>query len=307
MRLFSRLVLASTVLLLITRMTAADAQTSLAQIRQDLISPWLVTVQGEDRTRILRILEVAQDTEGSYRLDANYGWTDGPQAIVRIELILSGQERRLVIRTLASSVMSVRQSPNGDFTGTYKRLRGVEQAVRMEKVSEEQLPQLVKELQVRLAARVFADEDKDWGVPPRNQLRTDRYHAPTPRELPGARTITTMQLRAMQSQSPAPVLIDVLGGSGHRTIRGSHWLSGAGLGVGAAERERLRLDLEKLTAGRKAAPLVFFCLSSECWLSYNAGLSAIELGYTNVHWFRGGTVAWQRAEFETVEAQPYRR
>ena len=303
----SRLVLASTVLLLIARMTAVGAQTPLAQIRQDLISPWLVTVQGEDRTRILRILEVVQDTEGSYKLDANYGWTDGVQAIVRIELILSGQERRLVVRTLASSVMSVRQSPNGDFTGTYKTLRDAEKTVRIEKVSEEQLPQIVKELQAKMAARVFADESKDWGVPPRNKPRTDRYHAPTPRELPGARTITTMQLKAMQSQSPAPILVDVLGGSGHRTIRGSHWLSGAGLGAGAAEIERLRIDLEKLTAGRKAAPIVFFCLSSECWLSYNAGLHAIELGYTNVHWFRGGTAAWQRAEFEMMEAQPYRR
>ena len=67
------------------------------------------------------------------------------------------------------------------------------------------------------------------------------------------------------------------------------------------------LDLEKLTAGRKSVPIVFFCLSSECWLSYNAGLRAIELGYTNVHWFRGGTAAWERAGFEMMEAVPFQR
>jgi hypothetical protein len=48
------------------------------------------------------------------------------------------------------------------------------------------------------------------------------------------------------------------------------------------ERARLRADLERLTAGRKDAPLVFFCLSSECWMSYNAG-------------------------FETRKAEPHRR
>jgi len=285
-------------------MTVAHAQTSLAQLRQDLISPWLVTVQGEDRTRVLRIMEVTQDTEGSYMLSASYSWSDGKPSFVRIEIIQSGQERRLVLTTPGANLISVRQSQGGDFTGTYTE-RGVEKSVRLNKVSEEQVQQHVKELRVKLAARVFADEDKDWGVPPRKQPRADRYHAPTPKDLPGARTIRTMELRAMQSQTPAPILIDVLGGDGHRTIRGSHWLKGAGLAAGP-EVERLRLDLERLTAGRKAAPLVFFCLSSECWLSYNAGLRAVDLGYTNVNWFRGGTVAWQSADFEMMEAAPYR-
>jgi len=288
-------------------MTDSHAQPSLAQMRQDLIAPWLMTVQGEDRTRILRISEVVQDTEGSYLLTARIGWTDGVQGgLVPIELIQSGMERRLVFRLNVTDLISVRQSGDGEFTGNYRTSRGAEKAVKLEKVSEEELPQVVKVMLAKLAARVFADEDKDWGVPPRKQPRTDRYHAPTPKDLPGATTIRTTQLRAMRSQTPAPILIDVLGGDGHRTIRGSHWLRGAGLAAGA-EVDRLRFDLEKLTAGRKAAPLVFFCLNSECWLSYNAGLRAIELGYTNVHWFRGGTVAWQSAQFEMMEAEPYRR
>ncbi len=33
----------------------------------------------------------------------------------------------------------------------------------------------------------------------------------------------------------------------------------------------------------------------KCWGSYNAALRAIRLGYTNVHWFRGGVEAWQQA------------
>ena len=112
----------------------------------------------------------------------------------------------------------------------------------------------------------------------------------------------------MQGQSPLPILIDVLGGNGHRTISGAYWLNEPGEAtIGRAGMERFREDLEKLTQGRKSAVLVFLCLSSECWMSYNASLRAVELGYTSVHWYRGGTAAWQRAGFEMREAAPYRR
>lgn len=35
-------------------------------------------------------------------------------------------------------------------------------------------------------------------------------------------------------------------------------------------------------------PLVFYCHHHHCWLSYNAALRAIKLGYTNVMWYRWG-------------------
>lgn len=302
----SRLVIAGCVLVLSWGATLAHAQRSLEKLRQELIAPWLMTVQGEDRTRLLRINEIAEESPGSFLLNATWGFTDGTQGIVRVELIHSGKELRLLVRSAGETLVSLLQSPDGNFAGVLRHARGTERPVTLEKLSEREVPQKVKEAAAKAAAQVFADETKDWGVPPRKQVRTDRYHAPTPKELPGAKTIRTMELRAMQSQSPAPVLIDVLGGDGHRTLRGAYWLRGAGLGTDA-ETERLRLDLEKLTGGRKAEPIVFFCLSSECWLSYNAGLRAIELGYTNVYWFRGGTEAWKRAGFEMREAEPYRR
>ena len=304
----SRLALACIFLLLAVQATVTQAQSSLAQLRSELISPWLVTLQGQDRSLLLRINEISQDTEGSYIVSANYGWIDGVQSIVRIELILTGQDRRLIVRENSGDLYSLLQSPNGEFTGTFKTLRGAERTAKMEKVSEDRLPQLAKESQARMAARTFADEDKDWSVAPTKSPRTGRLHAPTPKELPGAKTIRTMELRSMQGRSPAPILIDVLGGQGHRTVAGAHWLREPGEApFGNAERERFREDLEKLTSGRKAAPIVFFCLSSECWMSYNAGLRALELGYTNVHWYRGGTEAWNRAGFEMREAEPYRR
>ena len=43
------------------------------------------------------------------------------------------------------------------------------------------------------------------------------------------------------------------------------------------------------------APMVFFCQGAHCWESYNASLRAIDLGYTNVYWYRGGLSSWQEA------------
>lgn len=304
----SRLLLASSILLLALQATVAQAQSSLAQLRQDLIAPWLMTVQGEKRTYLLTISEIAQEAEGSFLLNASYGFTDGVHRIVRIELIQSAQERRLIVRTPGGGLISVRQLPGGNFEGAVRSAKGGEKPVRLERLAEDQVAEKAKESRAALMAQVFANEDKDWGIAPTKAARTGRVHAPTPKELPGAKTITLMQLRELQEQSPKPILIDVLTGDGHRTIPGALWLREAGgPSFGNAERERLRLDLEKLTNRSKAAPVVFFCLSSECWLSYNAGLRAIELGYTNVLWYRGGTTAWERAGLETVEATPYRR
>ncbi|HEU0289479.1 MAG TPA: hypothetical protein VFR39_01825, partial [Burkholderiales bacterium] len=42
---------------------------------------------------------------------------------------------------------------------------------------------------------VFADEDKDWGVPPTSVLRSVGYHSPTPMRIQGGRVITTGELK----------------------------------------------------------------------------------------------------------------
>jgi PQQ-dependent catabolism-associated CXXCW motif protein len=52
--------------------------------------------------------------------------------------------------------------------------------------------------------------------------------------------------------------------------------------------------LMQATRGRKDMPLVFYCQSPQCWMSYNAALRAINAGFTNVLWYRGGVEAWRR-------------
>ena len=60
--------------------------------------------------------------------------------------------------------------------------------------------------------------------------------------------------------------------------------------------------LQQVKRGNPETPLVFYCLNPECWMSYNAALRAINLGYRNVLWYRGGIEAWQQAGQPTAPA-----
>jgi PQQ-dependent catabolism-associated CXXCW motif protein len=152
-------------------------------------------------------------------------------------------------------------------------------------------------------AQNFAGEDRDWGVAPTLYLRQQPYHAPTPRAIPGAQVVTTLELRAMLANPAPPVLIDVMTGEGHLTVAGANWIANAGRGTNfldPVQSNLIRL-LAQLTGNDKARALVFFCLSSECWLSYNAALRAVVAGYGKVYWYRGGIEAWAAAGLPTAK------
>jgi len=59
-----------------------------------------------------------------------------------------------------------------------------------------------------------------------------------------------------------------------------------------------QFDLTKLPTD-KAAPIVFFCNSGECWKSYKASVVAMKAGYTKISWFRGGVPEWLKAGLPT--------
>jgi PQQ-dependent catabolism-associated CXXCW motif protein len=154
------------------------------------------------------------------------------------------------------------------------------------------------------AVTTFSDEDRDWGVAPTTTPRTRNYHAPTPRTIPGAKVIRTLELKSLMETDKAAVVIDVLDSKDTQTIAGAYWLPGAGDGnFHGAEKARFSSTLDRLTNGNKKAPVIFLCRSSECWNSYNAALYALEFGYGNVYWYRGGRDAWKGANLERREAQ----
>lgn len=152
----------------------------------------------------------------------------------------------------------------------------------------------------------YAEESRDWGVPPARVLRTVGYHAPTPTHIPGGKVVTTLELKALMESEARPYVIDVLGGGVHRTIAGAFWMIGSGAGdMSKDEEQRFAKAIAGFAGGEKARPMVFFCVDAECWLSYNAALRTIALGYTHVMWYRGGIAAWRAAELPMAQSDPF--
>jgi PQQ-dependent catabolism-associated CXXCW motif protein len=146
----------------------------------------------------------------------------------------------------------------------------------------------------------YANESKDFGVSEMKSPKGPPYNTATPLKVPGGTTVTTDELKEMLAKEPQPVLIDALASS--EMIESAHGL-GSAIGeqrMFGRDRSMFPKALETLTAGDKARALVFYCRGSSCWHSYNASLHAIDAGYTNVVWYRGGLDAWKASGGKTV-------
>ncbi len=143
---------------------------------------------------------------------------------------------------------------------------------------------------------LMATERQDFGIAPVAALHDGPMHGPTPASIPGGQLITTKGLVELMRGGQVPVLmLDILGGP--------EMIQGAVYAVPAAQpgtftdqtQQQLGQFLQQATGGDKQYPIVLYCLSPECWMSYNASLRAINLGYTNVLWYRGGIETWKKA------------
>ena len=148
----------------------------------------------------------------------------------------------------------------------------------------------------RLAGlRDHADEDDDFGIAPVSDLQTGLV-APTPREVPGAKTIHTAELRDLLAHTK-PLLIDVAldswGGIHYRVLS---VCKGLAMAPHFRKRASCKISARKigdLTGGDLTKPIVVFCVNSERFTGYNAALRLAGLGYTDVRWYRGGVEAWE--------------
>jgi len=159
-------------------------------------------------------------------------------------------------------------------------------------------PQLMQVL-----AQMVTIERQDYGVQPTNQLHAGAMHGPTPASIPGGQVITTQELYTMM-QARQPMLIFHVLGPGQT-------LPGALQAAMAAEpgsftdpmQQQLGQYLQQVTQGNLDMPLVFYCASTQCWMSYNSSLRAINLGYRRVLWYRGGLEAWNHARLPVAQGQ----
>ena len=149
-----------------------------------------------------------------------------------------------------------------------------------------------------------AAEGQDFGVAPTDKLHTGGMHGPTPATIPGGLVITTSGLVAMlANQQNRPLILDILGGP--EVIPGAIAASPAAQPGTFSDRTQQEFGgfLQQMTQGNKETPIVLYCLSNQCWMSYNASLRAINMGYRNVLWYRGGIEAWKAAGQQVQSAQ----
>jgi PQQ-dependent catabolism-associated CXXCW motif protein len=149
-------------------------------------------------------------------------------------------------------------------------------------------------------AQLAQAERKDYGIQPTRQLHTGEMHGPTPASIPGGQVLTTQGLvELVQGNRVRFIVFDTLGGA--EALPGAvpaAWAAQAGSFTDQVQRQLVQA-LQQQTAGNKGVPLIFYCLSDQCWMSYNASLRAINAGYTNVLWYRGGLTAWKAAGLPT--------
>lgn len=145
-------------------------------------------------------------------------------------------------------------------------------------------------------------EQQDFGVPATTQLHNGAMHGATPNSIPGGQVITTKGLLELVQSGMQYRLFDVLGGNSTLPGALSAVKAAQGGSFGDNVQTEFRQYLQQVTQGEKSTPLVFYCSSPQCWMSYNASLRAINLGYANVLWYRGGIEAWQSIGMPTRPA-----
>lgn len=170
------------------------------------------------------------------------------------------------------------------------------------------------------AAKAAAGDDDAFFdlVPEPDGFRMETYRAPVPKSLKDAKVLSDKEAMTLW-RSKSASFIDVLPrapkpanlpkGTIWRekkrlNIPGSTWLVNVGYGViSAATESYFKSNLEQLTAGKKNAPVVFYCLAS-CWMSWNAAKRAVSWGYSSVHWYPDGTDGWVKVDGKLEVSEP---
>jgi PQQ-dependent catabolism-associated CXXCW motif protein len=156
-------------------------------------------------------------------------------------------------------------------------------------------------------------------APPEPQgYRLDDYRTPAPETVDGKPRLATEEAHRIW-QARAAAFIDVLPASRRPDglpagaiwaprprldIPGSIWLPDVGRGSLSPVLEVwFRANLERITSGDKAAPLIFYCLA-DCWMSWNATKRALSWGYSAAQWYEEGTDGWEVAGFPLAATSP---
>jgi rhodanese-related sulfurtransferase len=122
----------------------------------------------------------------------------------------------------------------------------------------------------------------------------------TPETLTGVKLVSAEQVRDAMAKGAAAFDVRVAAECTEKTIKGAVCHTYREKSAKAADFNKAddQFDLAKLPAD-KAAPVIFFCNSGDCWRSYKAAVVVRDAGWKNVSWFRGGMPEWTAKSLPT--------
>jgi hypothetical protein len=115
--------------------SAQSGPPAVNQLRNDLVSSWVVTVTNEPQQRGLNIRGISEGPSGTFPLDATFGLLNGKLVPIRAEFTQSDQERRLDLVTQTDAKIIAKQASDGSFAGTIEYKNGITKPVKMERVA----------------------------------------------------------------------------------------------------------------------------------------------------------------------------
>ncbi len=193
--------------------------------------------------------------------------------------------------------------PADEPSGTQPQARPQPQPQPQPRPQQQQAtPQLPPGYDVAKLQALAARERQDFGVMPPAGLHQGGSHGPTPTTIPGGRVIDTLNLIALLAQNPAPpmALVDALGGADKLP----NAYAGVVLAQGGSFDDNIQTQMRNQFQNLdRNLTIVTYCADPNCWMSYNAALRFINLGFRNVFWYRGGLWAWREAGLQTQPQQ----
>ena len=115
----------------------------------------------------------------------------------------------------------------------------------------------------------------------------------TPAQLPGAKRVTAAEVQQLIAQGAQ--MVDV---RSEKEYNEGHIPGARLVPYGEKSLKDIAFDakadsfagVDKLD---KEKPVIFACNGAECWKSYKASKAAVERGFKQVYWFRGGLPEWR--------------
>jgi rhodanese-related sulfurtransferase len=113
-----------------------------------------------------------------------------------------------------------------------------------------------------------------------------------PENIPGATSVSAEQVVELILSNPAIIIID--------SRKKTEYLKGHIEGAINILNTELALDALEAVAPDRAQAVLFYCNGTRCLRSADSINRAIEWGYKNIFWFRGGWQEWTEKRLPVV-------